>query len=111
MSEETNIWKEIVLEFLDYLRYKVENGKLTMRETETMARTIESGLDLHGTVEDFSRFYGQSRTNVSSVINRRLFGKPVRRVFYSFNAFRKVVPAKWKCHGNKSDNQRTGGNA
>ena len=111
MSEETNIWKGIVLEFLDYLRYKVENGKLTMRETESMARTLESGLDLQGTVEDFSRFYGQSRTNVSSVINRRLFGKPVRRVFYSFNAFRKVVPARWKCHGNPADNQHAGGNA
>jgi len=111
MSEETNIWKGIVLEFLDYLRYKVANDRLTMRETESMARTIESGLDLHGTVEDFSRFYGQSRTNVSSVINRRLFGKPVRRVFYSFNAFRKVVPDRWKGHGKPADNQRTEGNA
>ena len=111
MSEESNIWKGIVLEFLDYIRYKVENGKLTMRETESMARTIESGLDLQGTVEDFSRFYGQSRTNVSSVINRRLFGKPVRRVFYSFNAFRKIVPARWKCHGKPTDNQHTERNA
>jgi hypothetical protein len=111
MSEETNIWKGIVLEFLDYLRYKVENGKLTMRETESMARTLESGLDLQGTVEDFSRFYGQSRTNVSSVINRRLFKKPVRRVYYSFNAFRKVVPERWKGHGKPTDNQRTEGNA
>ena len=111
MSEETNIWKGIVLEFLDYLRYKVENGKLTMRETESMAKTLESGLDLQGTVEDFSRFYGQSRTNVSSVINRRLFIKPVRRVYYSFHAFRKVVPERWKGHGKPADNQHAGGNA
>jgi len=111
MSEETNIWKEIILDILDYLRYKVENDKLTMTETESIARTIESNLELQGTVEDFSRFYGQSRTNVSSVINRRLFGNPIRRVFYSFNAFRKVVPTRWKCHDNPADSQRTNGNS
>ena len=111
MSEESNIWREIVLEFLDFFRYKVENGKLTMRETESMAKTLESGLELQGTVEDFCRFYGQSRTNVSSVINRRLFIKPVRRVFYPFSAFRKAVPKRWKCHGRTADNQRAESNA
>lgn len=111
MPEETNIWKKIILEILDFLRYKVENDKLTLGEAESIARTIESNLELSGTIDDLSAFYGQSRTNVSSVINRRMARKPTRRVFYSFMAFRKIIPNKWRCHRQPPDCQRDGGKA
>ena len=111
MSEKSKIFKNIILEILDYLRYKVENDRLTLSETESIARTIESGLDLQGTVEDFSRFYGHPRTNISSVINRRMIEKPVRRVSYSFGSFRKIVPDRWRDHRQNADDQRSRGNA
>lgn len=88
-------WKVIVSEFLGFLKYKVDNDLLTMEEVESLAKAMEEGLEMMGTAEDFARYYGQPRTNVSSVINRRMLEKPKRRVFYPFRAFRKIVPKAW----------------
>ena len=95
---QENVGKKILSEFLSFLKYKVDNDLLTMAEIESICRAIEENMTVLGTADDFARFYGQSRTNVSSVINRRMFDRPIRKVFYSFKAFRKIVPDKWKSH-------------
>lgn len=95
--------KKILLDFIDFFRFKVENDLLTMEEVEGAARLLEKCLPLIGTSDDLARFYNQSKTNVSSVINRRMVQKPVRRVFYSFNAFQKIVPNSWFAHRQKPD--------
>lgn len=95
MSREQNFAKEIILEFLDYIRYKVENDRLTLSEADSIAKTIQSGLKLNGTVDDLCEFYGQNRSNVKAVIGRKMLGKPERRVYYPFNEFQKVVPSTW----------------
>lgn len=95
MDKETSLGKKIVLEFLDFLRFKVENDKLTMEETESIAKVIENNMTLTGTADDFSKFYGQSKENVRVVINRKVLDKPKRCVTYHFNAFRKAVPKSW----------------
>lgn len=87
--------KRFVLEFLDFFRYKVENDLLTMGEVESLAKVVSERVLLLGTIDDFAQFYEQSHTNVSSVIKRRMIPKPVRRVFYPFNVFNKIVPQKW----------------
>ncbi len=92
----TDASKRVVLEFLDFLRYKIENDLLTMGEVESFAKVISERVLLLGTIDDFANFYNQSHTNVSSVIKRRMIPKPVRRVFYPFNAFSKIVPQKWR---------------
>lgn len=102
---QDNVGKRILSEFLSYLRYKVDNDLLTMEEVESIARLVEGSLVLLGTADDFARFYGQSRTNISSVINRRLMSKPVRRVYYSFNAFSKIIPERWRNHKQVPDRQ------
>ena len=104
-QKDKNVAKKIILEFLDYLRYKVESDKLTMEETRSIARVIDEGLTLSGTADDFAEFYGQSRDNVKVVISRKLLDKPRRRVFYRFNTFRRVIPESWR------DRHRGGGNA
>lgn len=98
-----NIGKRVLSEFLSFLKYKVDNDLLTMEEVESMARVVEENLHVLGTADDLARFYGQPRTNVSSVINRGMIEKPRRRVYYSFNAFRKIVPPKWRCHTKDAD--------
>lgn len=90
--------KRLLLEFLSFLKYKVDNDLLTMEEVDSIAKAIEDNIRVLGTADDFAAFYGQSKTNVSSVINRRMLEKPKRRVFYNFNAFRKMVPNKWLNH-------------
>lgn len=79
-----NAGKQVLLEFLDYLHFKIENDLLTMEEIETLVHFIDNDLTVLGTIDDFASFYKQSRTNVSSVIHRRLIEKPVRKVYYSF---------------------------
>lgn len=90
--------KKLLLEFLSFLKYKVDNDLLTMEEVDSIVKTIDDNIRVLGTADDFATFYGQSKTNVSSVINRRMLEKPKRRVFYDFNAFRKIVPNKWLNH-------------
>ena len=93
-----NVGKRILSEFLSYLKYKVDNDLLTMEEVESISKAIEENLTVLSTADDFARFYGQSRTNISSIINRKMMDKPIRRVYYSFKAFRKIIPEKWRNH-------------
>ena len=86
----------MLLEFLDFLKYKIENDLLTMEEVESLARTIEGGLSVRGTMDDLATYYNQPKTNISSLINRKMVKKPVRRVYYSFKAFRKIIPPSWR---------------
>ena len=102
MTHESNFAKEIILDFRDFIRYKVENDRLTMGEADSIAKTIHEGISMFGTVDDLCGFYGQNRANVKAVIGRKMLGKPERRVYYPFNAFRKAVPSKWK----KKENQK-----
>lgn len=104
---QKNVCKKIVLEFLAFLRYKVQNDLMTMDEIESLAKMLEESLIVIGTVDDLARFYNQPRTNVSSTINRRMLEKPVRKVFYSFNAFRKIVPSSWRWHKETADIQHS----
>lgn len=95
-EKESSVWKRIVLEILDFLRFKIENDKLTMEEMESISRTVESGLNLTGTIDDFARFYGKPKENVKVVINRKVLAKPSRHVLYPFRSFMKARPKGWK---------------
>lgn len=98
MSNNQNFAKKIILEFIDYIRMKIENDSLSLEEADSMARVLENSLELTGTADDFARFYGKSKTNVTTVIDRKMLPKPRRLVVHSFSAFRKVIPKSW-VHG------------
>lgn len=95
-DNKPEVAKKLVLEFLDFLKYKVENDLLSMDDIDSIARAIKQDLKIVATSDDLAAFYGQSNGNVRSLISRRMIQKPQRRVYYSFNAFSKIVPEKWK---------------
>ena len=95
MPNNDNFGKKILLDFIDFLRYKVENDKISVGEIEEIAKMLNGSLHLYGTAEDFAEFYGKSKDNVRVVINRRMLSKPIRKVLYPFNTFRKVIPNTW----------------
>ena len=95
MSNEQSVGKKIILEILDYVRFKIENDSLTLEEADSIAKTIQDSLNLIGTADDFAKFYGKSKTNITTVIDRKMLPRPRRLVVHSFNAFRKVIPSKW----------------
>lgn len=97
--------KRVLLEILAFIQYKVENDLLTMDEIDSIVKSMEANLVLVGTLDDLADFYGQTKTNVTSVIKRRMIEKPTRRVYYSFNAFRKIVPERWRSQSKKTSRE------
>lgn len=95
MPNNQNFAKKIILEFLDFIKMKIEDDSLSLEEADSIAKTFESSLNLTGTADDFAKFYGKSKTNITTVIDRKMLPKPRRLVVHSFNAFRKVIPSKW----------------
>ena len=95
-DNKPEVAKKLVIEFLDFLKYKVENDLLSMDDIDSIARAIKQDLKIVATSDDLAAFYDQSNGNVRSLISRRMIHKPQRRVYYSFNAFSKIVPEKWK---------------
>ena len=96
MENEKNIWKELILEFMDFARMRISDNNLTLGEWESIAKTIAEGMNLKGTTDDFARFYGKTKTNVTTVIDRKMLAKPERCLLHSFNDFQRAIPQVWK---------------
>lgn len=88
--------KQVVSEFLGFLKYKVDSDTLTIDDVKAMADMIMHGLPVIGTVADIAGFYGRSEDAVRHVISRSVFEKPRRRVHYTFRNICKVVPDSWR---------------
>lgn len=88
--------KQILSEMLAYYKYKVDNDLCTMAEMESAQKALTENMQIYGTIDDFANFYGVSPGNVRATISRKLLAKPIRRVFYPFHKFLKIVPTKWR---------------
>ena len=88
--------KQILSEILAYYKYKVDNDLCTMAEMESAQKALTENMQIYGTIDDFANFYGVSPGNVRATISRKLLAKPIRRVFYPFHKFLKIVPTKWR---------------
>lgn len=88
--------KQILSEMLAYYKYKVDNDLCTMAEIESAQKALTENMEIYGTIEDLAKFYGVSTGNVRATISRKLLAKPIRRVFYPFHKFLKIVPSKWR---------------
>lgn len=94
---EQGVWKRILLEFLDFLRLKIENDSLTIDELESIGRAIVEDMEVYATIDELSAHYGKSKDAVNGVIKRRMFEKPRRNVvLYSLSAFRRIIPSSWR---------------
>ena len=96
MGKENESMREVLSEFLGFLKYKVDAGVLTMSDVEAMFTALENGMDISGTADDFAAFYGKSKTNVTTVIDRRMPEPPRRVVLRSFQKFRRIIPESWR---------------
>lgn len=94
MEENNEVQKELE-RLLDYYQFQLKNGGCTVGAMEEFYKLLVQNMNIVGTVEDFAKFYGVSEANVRSVINRYSTDKPIRRVFYRHNLFRKIIPSKW----------------
>lgn len=88
--------KKILIEILDYYKYKIDNDLCTMEEIESTSKLLQENMEISGTISDFARFFDVSEINVRSTINRKLIDKPRRRVYYRFIPFLRIIPDKWR---------------
>ena len=86
----------LLSEFIDYLKFKIDNKRLTLREAESLRKMFFDNLTLTGTAEDIACFYHRTPQDVRNVVHRKMLAKPERRVHYSFSEFQNIVPSKWK---------------
>lgn len=96
MPNNQNLAKKILSDFLGFLKYKVDNDKLTLEEEQAFARFIEENIPLTATTDDIAQYYGQTPVNVRAVISRKMLDKPKRRVTYPFLKFLRIKPPKWR---------------
>lgn len=96
MPDNQKLVKRILSDFLGFLRYKVDNDKLTLEEEQAFVKLIEDNLPISGTSDDFAKYYRQSPVNVRSVINRKMMERPRRMVMFSFLKFSRIIPDKWR---------------
>ena len=94
-----NPTKKVLLEIIDFLKYKILNDQCTAEEIRKFADVAIEQLDTLATTEDIANFYGQPLYNVHNILNRRPIPKdkkPKRKVYFSFNLFATMKPKSWK---------------
>lgn len=91
--------KRVIIEVLDYLKFKILNDDCTPDEIRSISNLVEENLDINCTAKDLADYYGQSHSNVRNVLTRNFMPKPKRRVYYNFSKFIKFIPKTWKRHG------------
>lgn len=90
---------------LEFTTQRAKSGQMSLEEVRSWLDVLLERSIIWATVEELAAYYGQSEHNVRSVINRRYFGKPKRRVYYSFNQFSRIIPKSWNCHREITDSQ------
>lgn len=88
--------KRVIVEILDYLKFKVLNDDCTPAEIRSFANVVEENLDINCTAQDLANYYGQSQSNVRNVLSRNFMPKPKRKTYYSFSHFLKFIPKSWR---------------
>lgn len=87
--------KKILLDIIDYYRYKIDSDQCTESDMRSAFNLLSNNLVCDTTIKDLALHYNQSESNVRNVIARFYIPKPKRRVFYNFMEFLKVMPDKW----------------
>ena len=88
---------KLLSEILGFYKYKVDNNLCTPEEIKNAEKVLMENMEVYGTIDDFSTFYGKSKDAVNSVIKRRMPVKPKRNVvLYPFHIFQKLIPEKWR---------------
>lgn len=93
-----NPMKQLLLEILDFLRYKVDTDQCTAEEIRKFADIATEQLDTLATTKEIAKFYGESESNVRNILARRVIPKehkPKCKVYFSFNLFAKLKPKSW----------------
>lgn len=85
----------MLLEVLDFYRYKIENDKCTDCDMREAFNLLSESVSSEATISDIAKHYGQSESNVRNVLSRGYLGKPKRKVSYDFSKVLGIIPRSW----------------
>lgn len=88
--------KFILIEILDYLKYKLLNDDCTPEEIRSFANMAEDNLHINTTTAHIAERYHQSRSNVRNVLSRKTMPKAKWVKLYDYMKFMKNMPKRWK---------------
>lgn len=88
--------KKHLVEILDYYKQRILSDGCTMDEINSATRALEQNMKVSGTISNFAKFYDVPENQIRATISRKLLAKPKRVLLYSFHAFAKIVPEKWR---------------
>lgn len=95
--------KQLLLEILDYYRYKITNDKCTQDDMKSVYKVLSENVTSQATIKDIAEFYNQSESNVRNVICRNFIEPPQRRVHYDFHSFIKFIPKSWRKNASEEE--------
>lgn len=101
MKEET--MREVLCDCLGIISQKVRNGSITITDIRTLTDALFSGSEIDASVKEVAGYYGQSETNVRSLIKRKILSKPKRKVYYNFTEICRKVPKSWHRTSSNTD--------
>lgn len=98
-----NLLRDSLADMFAFISFKVRNGSMNLDDIKCVLTAIGQAGGVKATVKDLAEFYGKSEDGIRHVINRNFMPKPVRRVYYDFGAFMRVVPKVWSTKASPSD--------
>lgn len=97
--ESEEIYKNLLLDFLDMCKQRITNGECTPEEINSFSDVAIEKLRLNATVSDIAKFYGKSENNVKVLMSRRDFQQknpPKKIKVFDFARFSEIVPQSWR---------------
>lgn len=88
--------KEVLLEIIDFYRYKLVNDKCTPRDMQIAFDLLSESVVCEATIKDIAEFYGQSESNVRNIASRKSVQKSRHAIIYDFKSFINAIPERWK---------------
>ena len=96
MVEREDIMRNALADMFGILEHKTRQGSLTVDDMKSILSALEAGGGVKATIRDLAGYYGKKEVDVRNVIHRNLMPKPMRRVYYDFGRFCRIVPKKWR---------------
>lgn len=90
-----NPFKQILLDIIDFVRYKVEADACTPKEMQSVFKLLSEQTLTKATTKDIAEFYGQSPSNVRNIVSRWGVKSESQRV-YDFAQLQKHLPKSWR---------------
>ncbi len=90
------IIKNILLDMIDFYRYKIVNDKCTSEDMKAAFELLRDKAVSEATIKDIANFYSQSENNVRNVVSRKVMSKPKRAVLYNFFDVANIIPESWR---------------